>query len=66
MSETPETHVLGFLELAADITSAYVSNNSIRPTDLPDLIRSIHTALGSISPPLTCPTTQFGQPICRT
>ncbi|WP_244478493.1 MucR family transcriptional regulator, partial [Methylobacterium sp. Leaf113] len=30
-------------------TSAYVSNNSIRPTDLPDLIRSIHTALGSLA-----------------
>ncbi|WP_443136780.1 MucR family transcriptional regulator [Methylobacterium sp. Leaf113] len=26
-----------------------MSNNSIRPTDLPDLIRSIHTALGSLA-----------------
>jgi predicted transcriptional regulator len=31
--------------LTADIVSAYVSKNSVRPADLPDLIGSVHTAL---------------------
>jgi predicted transcriptional regulator len=32
-------------ELTADIVSAYVSNNSIRPEDLPSLIGDVHSAL---------------------
>jgi predicted transcriptional regulator len=31
--------------LAADIVSAYVSKNSVRPADLADLIGVVHTAL---------------------
>ena len=33
------------VELAADIVSAYVSNNSVPAADLPNLIRDIHSAL---------------------
>jgi len=33
------------LELAADIVSAYVSNNSLPPLDLPAFIHSVHGAL---------------------
>jgi predicted transcriptional regulator len=33
------------VELAADIVSAYVSNNSVRPADLPELINAVHSAL---------------------
>jgi predicted transcriptional regulator len=33
------------VELAADIVSAYVANNSVRPADLPDLINAVHNAL---------------------
>src|SRR6516164_8642739 len=34
-------------ELAAEIVSAYVSNNSVRPSELPSLIADIHRALTS-------------------
>lgn len=38
------------IELAAEIAAAYVSNNSVRPTDLPQLIGDIHAALVRLSP----------------
>jgi predicted transcriptional regulator len=34
-----------FIELAADIVSAYVSHNSVPTTDLPLLINAVHAAL---------------------
>jgi predicted transcriptional regulator len=34
-----------FIELAADIVSAYVSNNTVPASDLPALIADIHSAL---------------------
>jgi predicted transcriptional regulator len=34
-----------YIELAAHIVSAYVSNNSVPATDLPVLLQSIHAAL---------------------
>ena len=34
-----------YVELAADIVSAYVSNNSVATSDLPSLIGDIHSAL---------------------
>ena len=34
-----------YIELAADIVSAFVSNNSVTTTDLPALISSVHAAL---------------------
>jgi predicted transcriptional regulator len=40
---------LSNIELAADIMSAYVSNNSVRVTDLPGLFGEIHSALVLIS-----------------
>ena len=33
------------IETAADIVAAYVSNNSVPPGDLPELIGSVHAAL---------------------
>jgi predicted transcriptional regulator len=38
-----------YIELAADIVSAYVSNNSVSAADLPALINSVHSALYSVS-----------------
>ena len=54
MSEdTPPTHTqsdqLNYIELTADLVSAYVSNNAVRPTDLPELISTIHSTLGALS-----------------
>ena len=37
------------IEMAADIVSAYVSKNSIPPSDLPALIDAVHKALGAIT-----------------
>lgn len=34
-----------YIELAADIVSAYVSNNSVPSGDLPSLINDVHSAL---------------------
>jgi predicted transcriptional regulator len=35
--------------LTAEIVSAYVSKNSVRPTDLPELLSSVHTALSGLN-----------------
>jgi len=47
MSETATTS--NYIELAADIVSAYVSNNSVSATDLPGLINEVHSALTRVS-----------------
>lgn len=38
-----------YVELAADIVSAYVSNNTVAISDLPDLVSQVHAALKRIS-----------------
>ncbi len=43
MSETMNS--ANYIELAADIVSAYVSNNSVPASDLPGLINEVHSAL---------------------
>jgi predicted transcriptional regulator len=37
------------IELAAELAAAFVSNNSVRPADLPTLIGDIHGALQRVS-----------------
>lgn len=37
------------IEMAADIVSAYVSNNAVQASDLPTLINEIHAALMRVS-----------------
>ena len=39
-----------FIELTAEIVSAYVSNNPVPASDMPALINQVHTALVRISP----------------
>jgi predicted transcriptional regulator len=58
MSETSGSS--NFIELAADIVSAYVSNNSVPASDLPSLINEVHSALmrvtsGTIIAPIETP-----------
>jgi len=43
MSDTPDAD--SYIELAADIVSAYVSNNSVSANDLAALISDVHAAL---------------------
>ncbi|WP_319802213.1 MucR family transcriptional regulator [Methylobacterium sp. W2] len=38
-----------YIELTADIVSAFVSNNSVPVSDIPALIASIHATLGSLT-----------------
>ncbi len=40
------------IEMAADIVSAYVGNNSVSPADLPALIKSVHSALAGVTAPV--------------
>ena len=40
-----------YLELAADIVSAFVSNNSVSAADLPTLIASVHNSLQNVGNP---------------
>jgi predicted transcriptional regulator len=39
------TNSNNYIELAADIVSAYVSNNSVPASDLPTLINEVHSAI---------------------
>ena len=39
----------GFIELTADIVSAYVSNNSVSAGEIPSLINQVHSALMRVS-----------------
>ncbi|MCJ2133010.1 MucR family transcriptional regulator [Methylobacterium sp. J-026] len=57
---TIEAAATDYLELTADIVSAYVSKNSVRPADMAELITSTHaalTGLGNVGA-LAAPTTE--------
>ena len=43
------------ISIVADIVAAYVANNSIRPTDLPDLIKAVHTSIELLATGNTVP-----------
>ena len=44
----PETSAPDYLEIAADLVSAYVSHNPLPASDLPSLIEAVHTALRQV------------------
>src|SRR4051794_24866542 len=51
MADGPEpTH---FVDLSAEIVSAYVSKNHIQPSELPELIATVHDALKSVATGVT-------------
>ena len=50
-AETIGAATVDFMSLTAEIISAYVSKNSVRPGDLPDLLASVHAALAGLSSP---------------
>lgn len=51
MSESSQVPQLDRIELAADLVSAYVSNNSLPSAELPALITQVYAALVSLSAP---------------
>lgn len=51
-----------YLDLAADIVSAFVSNNPVPASELPSLIGSVHAALQNVGQPATKPETAKPMP----
>ena len=48
-----------FIELTADIVAAYVANNSVQATTLPELIATVHASVAGLSKPtLAAPEAQ--------
>lgn len=46
---TDRANAVDFVELTADIVSAYVSKNPVPPAELPTLIARVHGALGQLA-----------------
>jgi predicted transcriptional regulator len=51
-----------YIELAAEIVSAYVSNNSVSAADLPSLINEVHAALSRVSTGVAEPVAEAPKP----
>jgi predicted transcriptional regulator len=47
-TSAPNHDMIDFVELTADIVSAYVANNSVPMPDLPTLLSGVHAALTSL------------------
>jgi predicted transcriptional regulator len=56
------TDNLNYIELAAEIVSAYVSNNSVPASDLPGLLSDVHVALMRVSTGTTAPAPEAAKP----
>ena len=61
-AESIDAQPVDFIELTADLVSAYVSKNSVRPGDLPDLLASIHGALTGLGQGSTPEAPTVGKP----
>jgi predicted transcriptional regulator len=48
MSEDTSSTQIDYVGISADLVSAYVSNNSFRAADLPELIRTVHSTLAAL------------------
>ncbi|MBS9719864.1 MucR family transcriptional regulator [Tianweitania sp. BSSL-BM11] len=48
VENTPTRNDDALMELTADVVAAYVSNNSVPASELPNLISEIHAALGRV------------------
>ena len=62
MTDQVSTSNVNYIELAADIVSAYVANNSVRAGELPDLIGSVHSALLNVGSPAPVQTAERPAP----
>ena len=52
-----------YIELTANIVSAYVSNNSVPSAEIPNLIGQVHTALKRVSGGQVAATTEPPKPV---
>ncbi|WP_313898841.1 MucR family transcriptional regulator [Methylobacterium sp. E-045] len=58
--EIENDFVPDYIELTADIVSAFVSNNSVPVSDIPALIASVHATLGGLT---TAKTSEKAEPL---
>ena len=49
MTETEATRAPDYLEMSADIVAAYVSNNSLPPTEIGKLLVGVHAAIKALT-----------------
>jgi predicted transcriptional regulator len=56
------TEAVDYVALTADLVSAYISNNSVRPADLGELIATVHQALAGLSGPAEPAVEQVEKP----
>ncbi|TXN14690.1 MucR family transcriptional regulator [Methylobacterium sp. WL122] len=49
VDEQAEAQSTNFMELAADLVGAYVSNNNVPVSELPNVIASVHAALAALA-----------------
>ena len=55
MSDESQLLIQNLAELTVDMVSAYVSNNTVASSDLPDFIHSVYAAVLGLSAPLASP-----------
>jgi predicted transcriptional regulator len=48
-AEVTGGEAIDYVELTTEIVSAYVSKNSVRPADMPELLKSVHLALAGLN-----------------
>jgi predicted transcriptional regulator len=58
MDDTIQVSQTNYIDLASDIVSAYVANNSLPIGELPALLRGVHSALAALSPGASAPTAE--------
>jgi predicted transcriptional regulator len=58
LEQALESHI----DLTTSIVSAYVSHNSVRAADLPELIASVHSALAGLAGPAEAPAAAAAPP----
>ncbi|KQP00279.1 MucR family transcriptional regulator [Methylobacterium sp. Leaf91] len=49
MTDAPQNIASDYIALAADIVSAYVSNNSLPTSELPNILNSVHAAIRGLA-----------------
>jgi predicted transcriptional regulator len=60
--DTPEADAVNYVDLTAEIVTAYVSKNSVRPADLGELIATVHQALNGLGEPAQPAVEQVEKP----
>lgn len=61
-SESVTSNSDTLIELTADVVAAYVSNNPVPITELPNLIADVHAALGRVGSTTETPVTEKQKP----